>query len=159
MLCKPLEPDERNILKGFCYWHCSESLSASVFLPVNISLSPPLLCPFPSPCLSFCASVASIASPRRKRNEREKRIHYGLVLRCSPQPFSCLDLWALLYIDAPVGRGEAFHSHCLSALRISAGKKMNYKKKKEEAKGGLEKTEKYSKNESDWEAIGVFTIL
>lgn len=42
MLCKPLEPDERNILKGFCYWHSSESLSASVFLPVNISLPSPL---------------------------------------------------------------------------------------------------------------------
>lgn len=51
MLCKPLEPDERNVLKGFCYWHCFESLSDSVFLPVNISLSP-LLCPPSHPRVS-----------------------------------------------------------------------------------------------------------
>lgn len=68
------------------------------------------------------------------------------MLRCSPQPFSCLDLWALLYIDAPAGwGGEAFHSLCLSALKISEGKENEFgeEKKKKEKEG--EKREKQKK--------------
>lgn len=62
------------------------------------------------------------------------------MLRCSPQPFSCLDLWALLYIDAPAGWlgwrgvvGGAFHSLSPSALKISEGKENEFEKK--EGKG------------------------
>lgn len=115
-------------------------------LSKSLSLSP-LLCPLPASLIlcQWCLHCISL----QKANEREKKIHYGLVLRCSPQPFSCLDLWALLYIDAPAGWGESVP---LSLSKHSENKcgerKWIWKKKKKKGKGGWEKREK---NREKWE--------
>lgn len=88
---------------------------------------------------------------------KEKKIHYGFVLRCSPQPFSCLDLWALLYIDAPAGwGGEAFHSLSVSALKISEGKENEFEKREE--KGG-ERRDKNTERMRDGETVGLLVSL
>lgn len=49
---------------------------------------------------------------KKKENEKEKEIHYGSLLCRSPQSVSCSDLWALLYIDAPVGHRKEKKTQC-----------------------------------------------
>lgn len=92
----------------------------------------PLLYPHPSQCLSLCASGASAASSRQKANEREKKIHYGLVLPCSSQPFSPVWTSGLCFIlMLQRDGGEALLSLGLSALKTNEGRENEYVKKME----------------------------
>lgn len=137
VLCKP-PPHQRQMrksLKGFCCWHCFEALLAFLFLPVKISPSnsSPLLSSPPHPLPPLPASLIMCqwglhCISLQKANEREKKIHYGLVLRCSSQPFSPVwtsGLCCILMLQRD-GR-EALRSLRLSALKMGEGRKKKRK--------------------------------
>lgn len=104
-----------------------------VSLSLSLALTPSLPLPLPSSAsLILCQWCLYSISPQ-KANEREKKIHYGLVLPCSHPAFLLFGLLGLLMLrrDRGVGVGKEGRkrlSLCQSPLKISEGKENEFKK-------------------------------
>jgi len=104
------------------FWSVLSLTLVSVTVSVSFSLLsfPHLCCPnlLTAP-LILCQLCLHCIFPQ-KANDRQTKIHYGLLLLCPPKPFSCLDLWVLLY--APAGQNRE-----LPSLSMGFEKSMNRK--------------------------------